>query len=96
MGANEVSTSKYAKMVDKVREIYSSTGSKLFHTADDYGINDFYPSESGEINFCFYWDSLSKIYTPEGYITPLGSRMGGKDKDAMKQIIESNLKTSIK
>jgi len=68
----QVSNSKYAKMVEDVRAIYKNAGARLFHEADDYGINQYYPSDNDKVVFEFYWTGLSAIKTPEGQITPLG------------------------
>lgn len=90
MNGQEVTNSKYAKMVEEVRAIYKKYGAELFHEADEYGINEFYPSKSGDVEFVFYWDSLSKIATPDGYITPLGSysHSGNTTELALSELIE--------
>lgn len=91
MNKHEVSESKYAGMIEEIRSIYKKHGADLFHEADEYGINKFYPSKNGDIEFVFYWHGISKVYTPEGYITPLGSysHSGTMDeKVVMDELIE--------
>lgn len=90
MNKQEVSESKYAGMVEEVRAIYAKHGANLFHKADEYGINEYYPSKSGGIEFVFYHDGISKIYTPDGYITPLGSysHNGTTNALALPELIE--------
>ena len=85
MSDREVSESKYAPMVDEVRKIYTKDGANLFSDPDAYGINKHYPSKDGKIVFEFYWDSLDKIYTPDGYITPLGSYSGNGNTGELAQ-----------
>ena len=84
----KVSESKYAQMVEDVRQICIESGDVLPYSADDYGINGFYKSENNEIVFVFYWDGLSQIKTPDGTITPLGSRTSGDREKAMKVMTE--------
>lgn len=87
MSEHEVSTSKYAKMVDEVRAVYKKHGSELFHQADEYGLNEFFVSGGG-IEFVFYYDGLSEIRTPDGQITPLGSRGAGNEQAAHDELVD--------
>lgn len=73
----KVSESKYAPMIERIREIHTNHGTKLWHEADEWGVNKYFPSENSDIIFNFYHNSLSRVRVPEGEITPLGSHQVG-------------------
>lgn len=83
----KVSASRYATLVNRVREIHTNNGTKLWHSPDDFGDIDWAQgSENGEIIFKFYHDGLSRIVVPEGEITPLGSRQTGDSEKIMEEL----------
>lgn len=82
--SKQLQGTRYVQMVEKAREIYDRQGSTLLHQPTD--INTFY--KTGDIIFTFYDAGLSTITTPEGLITPLGSRIGGNEDAAHAECIE--------
>ena len=96
IGENTVSTikpseTKYATLIEQVRKIHLDLDFNLFYSADEFGLNPYYPSKTGKVEFVFYWDSLEAIATPEGRITPLGSHShsGNSQKKALEAMIET-------
>lgn len=83
-----LSESIYKDVIKKAREIYIETGSTLYRSADDWGINPYFSSDNGDCIFVFYYSSLHHIKTPLGSIMPLGNRTSGDDSLAKEKTIE--------
>jgi hypothetical protein len=80
---------KYMKIINRIREIYTETGSKLFYKSEDYGgFNQYHGSKDGQCGIMMYWDAVHELKTPEGSNPVLGSRRCGDDQKAFDMIKE--------
>lgn len=79
--------SQYEPMVRECRDIYEKHGSVL-PIQPDNEMQEHRKSENGQIEFVFYHDGLSSIYTPDGLIIPLGPRKAGNEKAAKQELID--------
>lgn len=82
-----VTGSPYQALVEECREIYEKHGSVLPIQPNDE-MQEHRKSENGQIEFVFYHDGLSSIYTPHGLIIPLGVRRAGNEKAAKQELID--------
>lgn len=70
----KVSETIYKSLADDVVRIHIENGMIMLYQYDDWGMNQYYPSEQG-VEFYFYWDAIDKVRTPIGSIT-FGSMSG--------------------
>lgn len=78
----------YKLLLEKLRDLWCETGGKVWHSPEEYGLNDWYKSENG-IEIDFDYGTPDKMYTSDGAYTILGSCMCGNTKEFMQKIKET-------